>query len=778
MKAIVTSSFFLLLLSLASCTQKNKIYVVYFGEHSGDKALDEIEKTHYSYLSSVKATEEGAKASLLYSYKHSINGFAALLSKEEVSKLQEMKEVISVFKSQPKGYSLHTTRSWEFVGLREPLNPFRKESKGDLLSKAKYGEDVIVGMIDNGVWPESQSFSDKGMEPVPKRWKGICQAGTNFNSSNCNKKIIGARYYFKGYEYVYGPIDEKEDYKSARDKDGHGTHTASIVAGRAVAGASAVGGFANGTASGGAPLARLAIYKACWPFKGQSKDLGNTCIDIDMLAAIDDAIHDGVDILSISIGYSNPIPYKDDMIARGALHATKNNIVVVCSAGNKGPAPKTLSNVAPWILTVAASTVDRSFHAPIVLDNGGIIDGQSITPVHMENKLHRLVYAGHVEHSGNFEQNSGYCLPDTLNPDKVEGKIVLCIRGQGGRLQKSLEVKRAGGVGAIIGNNKTNGADVPCDAHLFPATGVLYQDSLKLLRYITSKKNPMAHILPGKTVLYTKPAPSMASFSSRGPNIVDPSILKPDITAPGVNILAAWTETDGPTRMSSIDFRVVKYNIFSGTSMSCPHVSAAAALLKAIHPTWSSAAIRSALMTTAGTINNMGKPLTDENGSPATPFAYGSGHFDPQKAADPGLVYDASYNDYLVYTCSIGVTKDLNVSFNCPNSPPEPVNLNYPSIQIHMLNDTKTVQRIVTNVGSSNSVYTFSAKPPQGFSIKASPNVLNFDSVGQKKRFNVTVRARRAQVPTKYDPEQYYFGWFAWSNGIQHVRSPVAVSWG
>jgi len=188
------------------------------------------------------------------------------------------------------------------------------------------------------------------------------------------RKIIGARYYYLGYENLFGPIDEKEDYKSARDKDGHGTHTASTVAGRAVANASALGGFANGTAVGGAPFARLAIYKACWPIKGQSKDEGNMCTRVDMLKAIDDAIGDGVDVLSISIGFPEALSYEEDGIAMGAFHAVRKNIVVVCSAGNRGPSPQTLSNPAPWILTVGASTLDRSFVAPVELRNGTLIE--------------------------------------------------------------------------------------------------------------------------------------------------------------------------------------------------------------------------------------------------------------------------------------------------------------------------------------------------------------------------------------------------------------------
>lgn len=152
--------------------------------------------------------------------------------------------------------------------------------------------------------------------------------------------------------------------------DGHGSHTASIAGGRRVYNVSAFGGVARGTASGGAPGVRLAIYKVCWAIPNQMKSLGNVCFDTDVLAAMDDAISDGVDVLSLSIGKSDPYNYTDDGIAIGALHAVKRDIVVSCSAGNSGPTPSTLSNVAPWIITVGASTVDREFYSPVILGNG------------------------------------------------------------------------------------------------------------------------------------------------------------------------------------------------------------------------------------------------------------------------------------------------------------------------------------------------------------------------------------------------------------------------
>lgn len=186
--------------------------------------------------------------------------------------------------------------------------------------------------------------------------------------------MIGARYYIKNYEHYYGPLNRTLDCLSPRDKDGHGTHTSSTVGGRTVADASFMGSLARGTASGGAPLVHLAIYKVCWAIPGKDKVEGNTCFEADMLAAMDDAIHDGVHVMSISIGTTKAMSYSQDGIAIGALHAVKKGIVVACSAGNAGPQPATLSNPAPWIITVGASSLDRKFSAPVILGDGSVIE--------------------------------------------------------------------------------------------------------------------------------------------------------------------------------------------------------------------------------------------------------------------------------------------------------------------------------------------------------------------------------------------------------------------
>ncbi|CAL5411545.1 unnamed protein product [Camellia sinensis] len=761
--------------SATFCAQP-QVYIVYIGEHLGEKTYQEIEDAHYSYLLSLKSSKQEAKASLVYSYKKVINGFSAWLTPDQAAKLAEREEVVSVFKSEPRRYSLQTTRSWDFVNLLEQQGQhgFTNTNNQQLLDKANYGKDVIVGVLDSGVWPESQSFSDEGMEPIPNSWKGICQNGVAFQPSNCNRKLIGARYYLKGYEAYYGRLNDTEDYRSPRDKDGHGTHTASTIGGRRVANISVLGGLASGTATGGAPLVRLAIYKVCWAIPNHLKLEGDTCFDEDMLAAFDDAIADGVNVLSISIVPSSLKPYEQDGIGIGALHAVKANIVVACSAGNEGPSLSTVRNVAPWIITVGASSIDRVFNSPVLLGNGMKIEGQTVTPFQLD-KMYPLVYAGDVEVPGTTTNSTtGQCLDGTLSPELVKGKIVLCLSGYSYNVKKGLEVKRVQGIGFIL-QNPVNGIGISVDAHVLPGTAVFSNDSTTILNYIRTSKNPMATLIPPETILNSKPAPFMASFSSMGPNGLEPNILKcqwlcwqPDITAPGLNILAAWSEASSPTKLPD-DHRVVKYNIDSGTSMSCPHVAAIAALIKAIHPDWSSAMIRSALITTgfsssfgtAGLKNNMGQPITDANGSPATPFHYGAGHFQPSKAEDPGLVYDTSYNDYFLFLPNNSTNKFV----------PSPSNLNYPSLAIAKLEGIMTVNRTLTNVGSNRSSYNSTIIPPVGYSVEISPTTLNFSYLGEKKSFSITVKS---EIGSRRD--EYSFGWYMWSDGIHMVRSPIAVS--
>ncbi|XP_062206742.1 subtilisin-like protease SBT5.6 [Phragmites australis] len=759
--------------TLSVSSKQDQVYVVYLGKHDGAKTTEAIQGDHHALLLSVKDSEEEARASLLYSYKHSLNGFAAVLSEEEATKLSGRSEVVSAFPSERR-WAPHTTRSWEFLGFEEGLRS--PDGGGDWLpSGADASRDVIVGVLDSGIWPESRSFSDEGLGPVPARWKGVCQGGDSFSSSTCNRKIIGARYYVKAYEASYKGLNTTYAFRSPRDHDGHGTHTASTVAGRTVPGVSALGGFAAGAASGGAPLARLAIYKVCWPIPGPNPNIENTCFEADMLAAMDDAVDDGVDVMSVSIGSrGNPLRYVDDGIAIGALHAARRGVVVVCSGGNSGPKPATVSNLAPWMLTVGASSIDRAFDSSIKLGSGMEIMGQTVTPYQLpgNNKPYPLVYAADAVVHGTPANVSNQCLPNSLSTEKVRGKIVVCMRGSGLRVEKGLEVKRAGGAAILLGNPPALGSEVPVDAHVLPGTAVSAADASSILRYINSSSCPTATLDRSRTVVDVRPSPVMTQFSSRGPNVLEPSILKPDVTAPGLNILAAWSEVSSPTKLDG-DNRVVKYNIASGTSMSCPHVSATAVLLKTAHPDWSSAAIRSAIMTTATITNAEGGPIMNGDGSVAGPMDYGSGHIRPKHALDPGLVYDVSYQDYLLFACA-SAGAQLDSSVPCPARPPPPYQLNHPSVAVHGLNGSVTVHRTVTNVGSVEAHYTVAVVEPTGVSVKISPKRLSFARTGEKKSFNIKIQAK-GRRSGRVMSGQHLAGSYAWSDGVHVVRSPIVV---
>ncbi|MBA0701336.1 hypothetical protein Goari_022681, partial [Gossypium aridum] len=631
-------------------------YVVYLGGHShgvqsSSIDLDAVTESHYHFLGSFLGGHEHAREAIFYSYTRHINGFAAHLDDEVAAQIARHPKVVSLFLN--KGRKLHTTRSWDFLGLDHngvvPSN--------SIWNKTRYGEGTIIGNLDTGVWPESKSFSDDGYGPIPSKWKGICQNQKDAGF-HCNRKLIGARYFNKGYASVAGKLNSSFD--TPRDKEGHGTHTLSTAGGNMVPRAS-VFGFGKGTAKGGSPRARVAAYKVCWPPVS-----GNECFDADILAAFDVAIQDGVDVLSVSLG-GDPTAFFNDSVAIGSFHAIKHGIVVVCSAGNSGPADGTVSNIAPWQITVGASTMDREFRSVVVLGNNMHYKGQSLSSkVLPDKKFFPLLSAADAKLANASIQNATLCQAGALDPKKVTGKILVCLRGKNARVDKGQQAALAGAVGMILANDFLTGNEIIADAHLLPASHINYTDGLAVFAYINSTKNPMARIMPVTTLIGTKPAPFMAAFSSKGPNTITPEILKPDITAPGVSVIAAYTEAEGPTN-EDFDKRRVQFNSVSGTSMSCPHVSGIVGLLKTRYPNWSPAAIKSAIMTSATTLDNANERILNASYIKAGPFSYGSGHIQPNLAMNPGLVYDLSTKDYLNFLCTLGYNDTLISAFSQDN---------------------------------------------------------------------------------------------------------------
>ncbi|XP_049400014.1 subtilisin-like protease [Solanum stenotomum] len=693
-------------------------YIIHLEFH--DQVLSSSKDLHLWHQSFLP-TNSNHSSRILYSYRHVFNGFAAILSSDEV---REMEKKPGFVTARPQRiFQMHTTHSPSFLGLHQNVG---------LWNASNSGKGVIIGLLDSGINPQHPSFNDNGMPNPPLKWKGKCE----FNvTTYCNKKLIGARNFADG---ATSPLDEA----------GHGTHTSSTAAGNFVDGAS-IFGNANGTAVGIAPRAHVAMYKVCY---------GYTCEEYRMIAGFDAAIGDGVDVISVSIGFEHyRPPLYDDTIAIGAYRAMEKGIFVSCSAGNSGPGSGTVANGAPWILTVGASTTDRKISAVAVLGNGAEYEGESaFQPTNFSRKLLPLV-------------NGEDC--ESLF-SSLKGKIVLCdTSGYTSRNEKGGNVKKVDGAGMILMNEKYRGSTTFSEYDAVPTTQVSYKDGQEIIHYMKSTSTPVAMITFKGTKIGDKHAPTVAYFSSRGPFVKSQGILKPDIIGPGVNILAAWpTPIEGET-ISASSSSSSMFNILSGTSMSCPHLAGVAALLKSAHPDWSPAAIKSAIMTTADLVN-LGKNLIqDETLEPADLLTIGSGHVNPSRANDPGLIYDIQPEDYIPYLCGLNYTDDqvssiVNKKIHCKSRIPQS-ELNYPSFSIPKKSIAQTYTRTVTNIGEAISAYKVEVFGLKGVEVTVNPKILKFTALNQKASYNVTVKSLDLTGNSQ--------GYIVWSSDRYSVRSPIHV---
>ncbi|KEH19206.1 subtilisin-like serine protease [Medicago truncatula] len=582
-------SLLLLLASLLICNttiadQITKPYVVYMGNNINGEDDQIPESVHIELLSSIIPSEESERIKLIHHYNHAFSGFSAMLTQSEASALSGHDGVVSVFPDPI--LELHTTRSWDFLDSDLGMKP-----STNVLTHQHSSNDIIIALIDTGIWPESPSFTDEGIGKIPSRWKGICMEGHDFKKSNCNRKLIGARYYNTQDTFGSNKTHIGGAKGSPRDTVGHGTHTASTAAGVNVNNANYYG-LAKGTARGGSPSTRIAAYKTC-------SEEG--CSGSTILKAMDDAIKDGVDIISISIGLSSLMQsdYLNDPIAIGAFHAEQRGVTVVCSAGNDGPDPNTVVNTAPWIFTVAASNIDRNFQSTIVLGNGKSFQGAGINFSNLtRSTMHSLVFGEEVAAEFAPTSEARNCYPGSLDYNKIAGRIVVCVDDDPNisRKIKKLVVQDARAMGMIFVSE--NNKDVSFDAGAFPFTEIGNLEGHQIFQYINSTKKPTATILPTIEIPRYRPAPIVASFSSRGPSSLTENILKPDVMAPGVAILAAMIPNSDEPGSVPIGKKASLFGIKSGTSMACPHVTGAAAFIKSIHGRWTPSMIKSALMTT------------------------------------------------------------------------------------------------------------------------------------------------------------------------------------
>jgi subtilisin family serine protease len=689
---------------------------------------------------------------VVYSYTTALNGVALRLTAQQAAKLAGTPGVTMVQKSRivsirTKSQPSPQPPTPEFLGLTGMKGVWNKQFGGD----ANAGNGVIIGDIDTGFWPANPSFAALP-EPrsddstIAANFHGTCDPGVNngtFGPVTCNNKVIGARFYDAAGLSHANP----GEFQSPRDFDGHGSHTASTAAGDPVA--ATINGQSVGPLEGMAPGARLSIYKVLYENATGTTAQGS---DADIVAAVNQAINDGVNVINFSVG-DNVDTFGPDELA--FLNAAAAGVFVSAAAGNAGPGASTVDNAMPWETTDAAGTFDRAYNATVTLGNGASYTGVGLGAAVPSSPLIDSVNAGLA---GAPAGEPELCFSGTLDPAKVTGKIVLCKRGVNARVDKSLAVKEAGGVGMIL-YNVSDTQDEDADFHFVPSVHVNNTQGLAIKAYIAGTASPTASLSASVTTRVE--APTVAGFSSAGPSLFSGGDLgKPDIMAPGVNVVAAVSPQNHSGNL---------WDSESGTSMATPHIAGVAALLMSKHPEWSPMEVKSALMTTANPLDNAGNPI-QRGGVNATPFDMGSGEVNPAPAFDPGLVYNSGILDWLQYSCGVGVHLLTANGDVCNQVGSIQANqLNYPSIAAGALPGTQTITRTVTSVDSLPSNYKVSVTAPTGYKVTVSPAHFVIQP-GQTVSYTVNITRTTAPL------NAYEFGQLVWNDQQGHsVRSPISI---
>ncbi len=663
----------------------------------------------------------GHPVKVLHTYKVTYNGLAAVLTPAEAARVAKMPGVISVRPDEMKHVLTDVTP--DFIGATAIWDA----TAAGVVTGTK-GEGVIVGVVDTGIWPEHPSFADDGTFPAPpEKWNGDCTPPEG-DDYTCNNKLIGIRFFLDGYVAAVGEYDGL--FLSGRDDDGHGTHTASTAAGNEDVPVTLLG-IDRGTVSGIAPRAHVAAYKACGP---------QGCVTSDLVAAIDQAVADGVDVINYSIGGGAADPW-DDADSLAFLAAREAGVFVATSAGNSGPDPETIGSPAnaPWVTTVGASTSNRHFISEITLTATDtepvVLFGASVTEGVTDFNL--VDAEGIPDSEGD---DSGMCLHPYPEGTFNANDVVLCRRGQIARVLRGDYVKAGGGGGVILYNPVQQG--LATDNYVIPAVHVENDAGQQIKDFLAAHPDGVKVSFTRGTAVFGPEDPRvipdmMASFSSRGPNGPVPAVIKPDVTAPGVQILAGNSpEHAGPGAQGEL------FQAIQGTSMSSPHVAGAGALLKAVHPDWSPAEIQSALVTTAKT-----EVVKEDGETPADPFDMGGGRIDLTRAADPGLVFDMTAADYEAGQA-------------------DPANMNLPSLGFGPIPGIATITRTAKSLVPVDSTWTVSIDAPEGVDITVSPDPLEVPANGTAT-FTVSVDATGV-------PEGQYFFHVYLEHGPHQVHLPGA----
>lgn len=676
-----------------------------------------------------------------HDYTVALNGFTAELTAAEAARLAKSDRVVNIWQDEVRYADTVTTP--DYLGMSGADGVWQKQFAG----VENAGEGIVIGVIDTGIDPDNPSFAPTGAALPEGNFE--CATGDD-TAFRCTDKIVGARYY--GAEY--GNTVAFDPFLSPRDSNGHGSHTAGTSAGNHGV-PMTIEGYDLGEGSGMAPAAQVAVYKALWT----QADGGGSGTTAGLVKAIDDAVADGVDVINYSISGSRTSVMGAD--EQAFLFAADAGVFISTSAGNSGDTVgvSSVAHNSPWTMTVAASTHSRGAVKTLTLGDGTSYEGVGIG----DEVSGDLVLAADVALPGVSPQAARECWLDadtatagqqaSLDPAKVAGKIVVCDRGTVDRVHKSAAVKLAGGIGMVQANT-SDAQSLNADFHSVPSIHVDATAGAAVKAYAAGAGTPTATISAQSTDPVN--APVMAGFSSYGPALAGGGdLLKPDITAPGVDVAAAYhqdLETGEPT-----------FNSISGTSMSAPHIAGLGALLKAKYPTWSPAAIKSAMMTTARQTDDSGQPIQWVEGD-ATPLNYGAGEVRPMASYNPGLVYDAGWDDWLAYACGLG-----QLLSPCPEKPVDPSDLNYPSIAVGDLAGYQEITRTVTNVTGKKVQYTPTLEAPAGFTVNVVPKRLTVPA-GKTAQFKLKITRTTAPLG------EYSFGALTWSaKGYNDVRSPIAL---
>ncbi len=731
----------------------------------------------------------GPGAEEIYSYRYGLNGFAARMSVAQAQKLEHDPDVLTVWEDEIR--PMATSHSPVFLGLFDAVDGLRSVAGLD-------GDGIVIGVIDSGIAPEHPALKDtrEADKPrlcrsswadatllgkwlcrryrklpevpefeAPEDWNGACESGEQFETTSCNNKLIGARWFIDG-ALETGPIDEDE-ILSPRDADGHGTHTATTAAGNRSS--ASIFGTLIGDVEGMAPKARVAAYKACWLRPGDTRASCNTS---DLARAIDAAVADGVDVISYSVGSSMSRVTAPDDVA--LMAAAKAGVLAVVAAGNEGPNLGTIGSPAggPWVVTAAASSRDGESHVeafeisapPVIAGRYATREAAFTPPLEdvdpIEGSLVLVNDDDTALDSGATGSEADACQA-LINDDEILGNIAL-IQRTGCRFDTMVaNAADAGAVAAIVYNIAGDPIVMHGESGLsdIPALMMGQADANLILAEFDAGNDVSVILDKGFLLASNDSGDTMASFSARGPAPVA-DILKPDVTAPGINILAGFSPDSAYSTAGE------NFAYLSGTSMSTPHVAGVAALIRQAHPDWSPATIKSALMTTAR------QDISSSGGiENASPFDFGAGHIVPNSAIDPGLAYEITNDEYDAFACGIespALTQERCAELEAAGLPLEGRQLNLPSVSLSQLANSQTVTRRVTNVHDESGSYLVEISPPPGMRVEIVPNSISL-APGESVTFAITISYESGPL------DLWRFGSFTWRSADHAVYSPIAV---